>query len=204
MSSSHKRGFTLIETLVVLAVSVLLVTLMTGLYRTIGKAYLALGDDSSEWQLQTLLRDQLRNGHVTARRRQFILGDNNELLIATWLGRINGRDGPPVLAHYRFDSARRGITYQETDLPAWWEIDGDPENLSLLRQRYAAGDDSRLLVNGVETLEISYIPPRKGVERHIEIRTQWAENSSPTAVRFTYDRAGKTTAFWLEAKAYGG
>lgn len=114
-------GFTLIETLVVLVISVGLVILMTALYRSVGLAAIALGGNDKEWLFQDQLRRQLRHGFAPpGKTARPISGKATQLLLLTWSGRQNGLAGRPVLAEYHYRPTTRDLVYRELDLPAWW------------------------------------------------------------------------------------
>jgi prepilin-type N-terminal cleavage/methylation domain-containing protein len=121
------RGFTLIETLVVLTISVGLVALMAALYRAVAQAAVALRGGNPEWALQITLREQLANG-VGGPKRTWLGGDRGELTFLTWKGRAAGFAGPPVVAQYICDAAANEMQYREAALPPWW---GDPLPASL-------------------------------------------------------------------------
>ena len=124
------QGFTLVEILVVLVISVGLVALMATLYRSVGQAAKALRTDNSGLMLQLVMREQLLNGFgfaipgSTPASSQvavpWISGSAHELYFLTWRSRSRGTLGKPVLAHYRCDPDERILAYRERELPAWW------------------------------------------------------------------------------------
>jgi prepilin-type N-terminal cleavage/methylation domain-containing protein len=150
-------GFTLIETLVVLVISVGLVTLMTTLYRSVGMAAIALAGNDKEWLFQDQLRRQLRHGFAPQGKiSQPISGKAGQLLLLTWSGRQNGLAGKPVLAEYRYRPAARELAYRELDLPAWWS---DMSAGALQLDRLATelnGMREQSLLTGIDGFSFSY------------------------------------------------
>jgi prepilin-type N-terminal cleavage/methylation domain-containing protein len=124
------QGFTLVETLVVLVISVGLVALMATLLRSVGQAAKVLRTDNSGLMLQLVMREQLLHGVGLAAPGNtptgpqvalpWVGGDDNELYFLTWRSRDQGTGGKPVLAHYQCDRAQRALIYREQALPAWW------------------------------------------------------------------------------------
>ena len=150
-------GFTLIETLVVLVISVGLVVLMTTLYRSVGMAAIALGGNDKEWLFQDQLRRQLRHGFAPpGKTSQPISGKAGQLLLLTWSGRQNGLAGRPVLAEYRYRPDARELAYRELDLPAWWpDMSAGALQLDRLATELNGMREHRLLT-GVDGFSFSY------------------------------------------------
>jgi len=151
-------GFTLVETLVVLVISVGLVVLMATLYRVVGQAALALGGNDKEWLFQDQLRRQLRQSFApisgTARP---ISGTASRLLLLTWSGRYNGVAGKPVLAEYRYRPEARDLVYRELDLPAWWS-DFPPRGLRLEGQLSELnGKREHKLLTAIDAFSFGYV-----------------------------------------------
>lgn len=147
-------GFTLIETLVVLVISVGLVILMTSLYRSVGLAAVALGGNDKEWLFQDQLRRQLRHGFtLPGKSARPISGQATRLLLLSWSGRQNGLAGKPVLAEYRYRPDTRTLAYRELDLPAWWSADA--VSLDRLAPELNAAREHTLLA-GIDGFSFSY------------------------------------------------
>ncbi len=194
-------GFTLIETLVVLVISVGLVILMAALFRQVGHATLALGGDQEEFGFQQLARDQLSNtlalpGDSIAR----LNGDAESIRFLTWKSRRLGFDGKPVVVEYRLEPKTRAIIYREADLPAWWAADrvqfDDGNLLDLLR----ASPES-VLVRGVETLRIEYMAALPTGADFSLPQDRWNVPLPPRLVHLTWERGARTQNLWLDVKA---
>lgn len=199
--SGPTKGFTLIETLVVMAISVMLVMLMTGLFRTVGSALIAMGGDEEEWRLQTLLRDQLRNGHVTKDRGDFLVGERDEIILTTWKGRRFGFDGPPVIARYRYNAQNRSIDYQEVPLPDWWSPQPRAQDLRQLSYLLDQDQSAAHLVRAVDSVEFSYYSGRSDSAPAPSAVTHWLEPAAPTAIVVRFSRAQQLNEYWLEPRA---
>lgn len=203
-TKSPARGFTLIETLVVMAISVALVIMMTGLFRVVGNAFIAIGGDDEEWRLQTLLRDQLRNGHVTQTRPEFLAGDRDEITLATWKGRRFGFDGQPVIARYRFNAQNRSIDYQEAALPDWWSAQTRPQDLRQLSYLLDQEPGTAHLVRGVDSVEFAYYPQRSDAAPVPSVANRWTDPAAPAAIVIHFSRAQQDNEYWLEPRAIRG
>jgi Tfp pilus assembly protein PilV len=202
--NSPEGGFTLLETLVVMVISVALVAMMTGLFRVVGSAFIALGGDEEEWRLQNLLRDQLRNGHVTQERPQFLAGDRDEITLVTWKGRRFGFDGHPVVARYRFNAQNRSIDYQEVPLPDWWSPQTRSQELRDLTYLLDQEPTATRLVRGVENGEFAYYPQRPENHGVASVANHWLGPAAPAAVVIHFSRAQQDNEYWLEPRAIRG
>jgi len=194
-------GFTLIETLVVLVISVGLVILMAALFRQVGHATLALGGDQEEFGFQQLVRDQLGNtlalpGDSVAR----LNGDAESIRFLTWKSRRLGFDGKPVVVEYRLEPKTRTIIYREADLPAWWSDDrvqfDDRNLLDLLR-----ASPQSVLVRGVETLRIEYLAALPAGADFLRPQDSWTTPVPPRLIHLTWERGARTQNLWLDVKA---
>jgi prepilin-type N-terminal cleavage/methylation domain-containing protein len=193
----YRRGFTLIETLVVLLISAGLIVTMALLYRTVAHAALALEGDDKDWKTHILLRQQLRYSFTLPDPGQRTLaGETTRLSFLTWYGRINQFDGRPVIANYHYDPAKRMLYYRELDLPAWWTADQSAIDLPALL-RSVEQETPIVLLQGVGSLEMRYLPGGKLPENPLDGLTAWQAPSTPAALFLGYSRANRDTGLWI-------
>lgn len=195
--SSADDGFTLIETLVVMVISVGLVILVAALYRSVGQATLSLRGGHPEWAVQTLLRDQLANGfHIG--ESPWVSGTAHEITILTWKGRATGLDGKPMVAQYRFESSEGALIYREAPLPAWWNGNALP-TLQQLAADVRTATPSKL-VGAVESLEIGYVPADATDLDPKQWRASWQEAISPKLIVLRFKRIRDFT-LWFDLRS---
>lgn len=185
-STNRQRagGFTLVEILVVVTISVGLVVLMAALYRSAGKTLHSLRGINKEWNLQHQLRQQLDRLLVQPELGLVGLqGRQDTLFLTTWYSRSAAMAGKPVLAVYRYNPIKRSIDYDEWPLPPWW--DGQAlrgtlvPDLSQLASRLApvnTEQESVVLASGISAFRFRYYSPELS---NPDVRT-WPENWQPT------------------------
>lgn len=186
-------GFTLIETLVVMVISVGLVILMALLYRSVGQVALSLRGGNPEWAVQTLLRNQLAHG-LKLPGQAWVTGDGRELTFMTWNSRITGLEGKPVIAQYQFDPAKRTLNYREAPLPAWW---GDtPLTLSKLAADLK-GVAPITLMGAVGSMDFNFIPADATDLNPTRWQTGWQQAVAPKLIMLRFTRTRDYT-LWLD------
>jgi prepilin-type N-terminal cleavage/methylation domain-containing protein len=190
-------GFTLIETLVVLVISVGLVVLMSLLFRSVGHAALALRGGNPEWAVQARLREQLANG-FTLPGQAWLSGDRRELTFLTWKGRMAGLDGKPVVAQYRFDPTERALTYRELPLPAWWDGTKFPSLSQLAADLNAAAPVK--LMGGVDELDLAFVPPDAVDLDARNWQPSWQQTPAPKLVVLKFNRT-RDIALWFDPRS---
>ena len=201
--ATHRRpasgGFTLIETLVVMVISVGLVAVMAILFRTVGHAAIALKGDNAEWAVQTLLRGQLTSGfHLPG--QVWIDGTGHQLTFLTWRSRINGLDGQPVVAQYRYEPAERALTYREAPLPAWWDNPNFPD-LTRLSSELATAPSVKL-INAIESLEFKFLASDSTELEPKALSNYWQQMAAPKLVLLTFSRT-RDNLLWLDVRSIG-
>lgn len=187
-------GFTLIETLVVMVISVGLVILMASLYRTVAHVALILKGGNPEWAVQTLLRNQLAHG-LTLADQASLAGDGRELTLLSWHSRITGLEGKPVIAQYQFDPARRALTYREAPLPAWWGNTSLPALSKLAEDLRTVAPIT--LMGAVGSLDFKFIAADAGDLDPTRWKANWQQTVPPKLIVLHFTRTRDYT-LWLE------
>jgi len=138
--ATRMTGFTLLEMVVAMALMGLVITLGVTLKDMVLRAGYKLSAGDRDWTAELFLRDQLRQlGRGLGLDRPLIAGDGRELTLITRRSARFGRDGPPVLARWRFDAGRTRLLYEEALLPPWW---GEPEgNFDSLLEAWERNSD---------------------------------------------------------------
>lgn len=197
----RNAGFTLIETMVVLVISVGLVALMTGLYRSVGQSAIALRGGQQEWMMQRQLREQaLHLFSLPKSAIQPVLGTPAEIYLTSWQSKAGGLDGKPALLHYFYDETDRTLYYQEQPLPPWWtERKNDLEMTRLKSDMQEA--PRRKVLTGAETLAFSYLAADAKEPRPQRWVREWRETVAPGLLQIQFLKAGKNYALWFEIRA---
>lgn len=199
----HKRrhqGFTLVEILVVLAISVGLVALMAGLYRTVAQSALSLRSGQQEWLLQRQLREQLpRLFSVNNSPLHSVNGRSTELYLASWQSRENFNEGKPVIACYRYDERERALYYYEQTLPSWWGNAAAMYNPERLQSDLRHSEPYKL-VTGIAELEMLYLPMDAADTRPERWLSEWVGERPPKLIQLRFNKAGKSYSIWFETR----
>lgn len=194
------KGFTLIEIMVVLVISVGLVALMAGLYRAVGQSALALRSGQQEWLLQRQLRDQLpRLFGVTPSPLPPIYGRSTELYLTSWQSRAASGEGKPVIAYYRYDERERALYYYEQPLPPWWADAASMYNPDRLRSELRNSEPYKL-VTGIDTLEMFYLPTDAPDTRPERWLHEWKQERPPILIQVRFSKAGRNYSIWFETR----
>lgn len=199
-SRLRHQGFTLIEIMVVLAISVGLVALMAGLYRTVAQSALALRSGQQEWLLQRQLREQLpRLFNANNSPLHSINGHSTELYLASWQSRATFNEGKPVVAYYRYDKKDRTLYYYELPLSPWWGNAASMYNPERLQSDLRNSEPYKL-VTGITELEMLYLPADAADTRPERWLHEWKYEQLPRLIQLRFNKAGKSYSIWLEAR----
>lgn len=192
-----QNGFTLIEIMVVLIISVGLIVLMSGLYRAVGNSAIALRGGRQEWALQHQLREQLAHiFRIPDNTFESVSGETTEIYLTSWHGEKAAADGRPMLAYYHYDSHERTLYYQEHPLPPWWS----PVDIALLKKEVRTTPEKKLLT-GVEELTFSYLPmPNLPASALATPDSQWRKVEMPGLIQVKFIKAGRHFSFWLDTR----
>jgi prepilin-type N-terminal cleavage/methylation domain-containing protein len=196
---SKARGFTLLELLVVVAVSAALIALLGLVYRQVQRTGQGLGAAESDWQVQVFLRRQ-----IAARDERFDPlalneGDTTSLRLVSRYSAAHAMAGPPVLAHYLFLPNQERLVYRETPLPPWWT---DGQSAVAFRSATLADatltSNEQVLLAGVTALRFAY-----GDGSDTGWRDSWllfADSEPPPLVRLRFDRLGSPVEWMMPTR----
>ena len=197
---TRQQGFTLIETMVVLAISVGLVALMSGLYRAVGQSALALRSGQQEWMLQRQLREQLPHlFNIEKTPLHPIDGRSTELYLASWQSRGTATEGKPVIAYYHYDRTERALYYHEQPLPPWWANAASMYNPERL-QSDLRSTPPRKLVTGITELDMLYLPGDAPDTLPEHWQHEWRKEKPPRLIQLQFIKAGKNYSIWFETR----
>ncbi len=196
-----RRGFTLVEVLVVTAVCVALAVLMTVMYKSVATSALALRSGQQEWLAQRQIREQLMHLFVLPRSALGALsGRAGELYFFTWRSRAEGLNGMPALGYFNYDTEARTLYYRELPLPAWWSDQAKAWSADRLQQAVRATRAAKVMtaVDGVSFRFLSPAPAEPGLQRWLD---EWRDERPPRIVQMNFIKAGRTYSVWLETHA---
>lgn len=183
------RGFTLLELLVVVAVSTALIVLLGLVYRQVQRTGEGLGAVESDWQVQVFMRRQ-----VAARDDRFdpidlTRGDGTSLQLISRYSAVHAMAGPPVLAQYLFRPNEESLLYRETPLPPWWLEGQTAEEFRTTALADATlGAQEHSLLGGVVALRFEYGDGSIGGWRGNWL--SFADSEPPPLVRLRFSRLG--------------
>lgn len=200
MPRFRRRGFTLIEILVVVTISAAIVMALSLLYRTTGRAAVALQTNQGDWSTEQFLRGQLRDLPMDRFSLAAFDGRRETLLFLTRRSALASHDGAPVVVRYRYDAARARLEYQERPAPAWWRdvpsADGRYSAILLFREFEGGKPVPTLLLQGVEDLSFAY----RAAGRDARWTERWDDpKQMPALVRMQFRRGGKPVELVMEA-----
>jgi len=190
------RGFTLLELLVVVSVSIVLVAMLAGLYRMVGRTAVTLANAKGEWGAEQFLRRQYLVVHPATLALDLFRGHKDALGFVSYRSARHGENGPPVLVRYEYEPSRKRLVYRERDLPPWW---GEDARLSL-RQRLDAPDAwwEDTAFYQVDGVDFRYLD---SITNTLRWREQWEDKTSlPPVIQLDITRLGERKAVVLETE----
>jgi prepilin-type N-terminal cleavage/methylation domain-containing protein len=195
----NARGFTLIEILVVLVLSLGMVMTVTQIYRATGRTMISLKGGLKEWQLQDELRAQVRALILPKVASELqVKGSRSELYLPSWKSRQVGHNGKPVLARYTIDTSTRRISYQEIPLIPWW----GSVTLGRNSTRYLADqmlrDQDITLLTGTEDAQFHYLGNAEDFNNPGAWQDNWEKPVPPQLIKLSFGRGGRNYEIWLE------
>ena len=189
-------GFTLIEILVVLVISVGLVITMGLLFRAVAQTTLILRGGNDEWALQSRLREQLRH-ILTLPGEAPLSGAPREVTFTTWKSQRDGHSGKPVIAQYRYAAGERIVYYREVELPAWWPV---PPKFSELRSRLEQTPQTRVAA-GIDELRFQFVGAEALDLQTSNLQASWQKLEPPQILLLEFTRAARPYSLYLATRA---
>ena len=202
MFTERARGFTLIETLVVMAVCVGLVALVGVLYRTVGTSAQALRGGQQEWLVQRQVREQLQNLFVVPKSSlKAVSGAAKELYLCSWRSRAQALSGMPAMAYFRYDEGARTLYYHEMPLPAWWSKQAATWNEGRMQDALRASRGITVMT-AVDDLRFRFLA-EGAADPQLDTRwaAEWREDKAPRLVQMNFTKAGRSYSIWFATVA---
>ncbi len=183
-NASEEGGFSLLELLVVVAISAAMVVFLGLLYRNVLFTGSALQAVESDWLVERFLRRQLafRDGRFDD--LGVFYGSSVEL---GFVSRYSARylaSGPPVYVRYRYDPNDRSVVYQELELPPWWVDDRSAISRLSLDTEIDSRGWGRTIMQEVAGFDVSYLDISSG----LWLNSWLDETQVPEIVRLEYRR----------------
>lgn len=189
------RGFTLIEILVVLVISVGLVITMALLFRAVARTTVLLRGGNEEWLLQSQLREQLRHVLIVPSEPP-LSGNQKEVMFTTWRSQRDGHRGKPVIAQYRYEASEHTVYYRESEMPAWWPA---PPKTAEIRRQLQKARETRL-VAAIDDLEFQFLATETGDISVANPETNWQKTEIPRVIQLSFTRAERRYNFYFETR----
>lgn len=197
-------GFTLIEIMVVLVICLGLVTLMTSLYRSVGKSAIALRGGHQEWAVRQQLRDQFQHLFDLAGETNYpVIGHPTELYLIGWKSKAASLNGKPVFVRYHYDSGERALYYQEYPLPSWWEDNRVARNAMSKDAEILAAPSTKVLT-GAEALSWSYLPTTAPNTNTLWWLNEWRLKEPPKLIQLQFSKAGRRYTILFDTRVTHG
>jgi prepilin-type N-terminal cleavage/methylation domain-containing protein len=194
-------GFTLLELLVAVAISVGVLALLAAVFRQVLYTAEGLRAVESDWQLQQFMRRQLAARDTRFDAFELTEGDATSLRFVSRLSAANGMSGPPVYAQYHYAPNDQRLSYRERPLPPWWTADRTGTEYRNLVRAGAGGDVREwVLLEGLGDLNFAY---READGQGWGGEWPRDPDAIPPLVRLRFDRLGEGVE-WLLPTAYMG
>ena len=202
------RGFTLVETLVVLTICAGLVALVAVLYKSVATSAQALRGGQQEWLVQRQVREQLQRLFVAPKESasreapvKSVSGAALELYLCSWQSREQGQHGMPAMVYLRYDQSAKTLYYHEMPLPAWWSAQSAAWNELRMQEAVRAARAIKLMT-AVEDLRFLYLADGSA-DPQLETAwtAEWRADRAPRLIRLNFTKAGRSYSLWFATLA---
>jgi prepilin-type N-terminal cleavage/methylation domain-containing protein len=156
----RNNGFTLIETLIAVAIGSFVIAVAVSLQRTVVRAGESLSSGETDWTAEQFVRRQFWESDETlAQKFSLKDGDTDHFSFVTHRSARFGMNGAPVLATYYYDQRDRVLRYRETTLPNFWSAAPDSHRLSYDYLETRSDDDGTwagVLFTGIDHVDFRF------------------------------------------------
>jgi len=188
------HGFTLLELLVVVLISVALIAFLSSLYRTVGRTVVVLDNIEDEWRTEQFMRRQYLLAHQASVDFDLFEGTRDSLSFVSYKSARHGEHGPPVLVRYQFAPEEARLVYRERPLPPWWQGSRSLNFSSLLTAQDGWWEETAL--RQVGSVGFRYLVP--GIDSD-PWREDWNNRKAlPQLVRVRIERARESRDVVME------
>lgn len=190
----RRRGFTLIEMLLALALGLALIVLASGVYANLQRIATRSLGLQQQWLQKNFLRQQFDAADPDLSRQYAAI--KSEPYAFSFITRHSAQYGPnhrPVLVTYRYDASARAIRYHEIAVPPAWAgtINALRTQLPLWRQS-SAGYEATLFTNA-QSWQMDFWQPASKTWS-----PQWSEQAIlPSLIRWRWQHAGQPQELML-------
>jgi len=185
--SKHQAGFTLLEMVVVIALSAIIIIYLAQLQRMTGRISVALKTIDNDWNAQQFIRKQLwHSQQIPLNTEPPFIGDEIKFEFITRYSAKQGNYGPYVQASYQYNEQQQQIEYQEKQLTNYWHKPASTTQYQT--QKLTA-------IKQVDNLKIKY------QDKEQNWITQWNKPPPPKLVQITYTKGGQNQQFIIETQA---
>jgi len=181
-----QTGFTLLEMVVVIALSAIIIIYLAQLQRMTGRISVALKTIDNDWNAQQFIRKQLwHSQQIPLNTEPSFFGEETRFDFITRYSAKQGSYGPYVLASYQYDEQQQQLKYQEKQLANYWlekstTTQYQTQELTAIKQ--------------VDNLKIKY------QDKEQNWTTQWNKKEAPKLVQITYTKGGQNQQFIIETQ----
>ncbi len=193
---NNRRGFTLLELLLSMALTAALVVLASNIYQTVQKVGNKTLNINRDWGVENFVRLQVEAFDAALNSKYLAVDFKPDAL--TFISRNSAQFGHsqrPVLATYRYDASQQSMIYSELTLPPWW----DGRDALYAQQMdswksggYRQGFYQGVMLSGVDTARFEIWDFKSK-----QWSTQWNDKKIlPSIIRLTTTQSGRNQ-YWV-------
>jgi len=184
--SPKQNGFTLLEMVIVIALSAIVIIYLAQLQKMTGRVSIALKTVENDWNAQQFIRKQIWHIKSLPFNEQLkFTGEADQFQFITRYSAQHGNHGPYILANYQYHSGKQRLQYQEAELSNYWH----PQHS----------------INQQQTLELTALQQIKKLQIYYQDSLQnwiqqWHEDTPPTLIKISYNKGGQAQSLILETQ----